>query len=165
MKRERGDDDNNLADFHILIVNATLQLNACKAMLYMLPDPNEMSWERAQRLTIADITAIRTLRKTIMDNLGPSDGSSIEEWRAKIATAVDTFCNLPVRCVRMKDPNDEEGFKIIAQDIREMLAGASPADLLKKKQEERNKAKEEEENKAQEQEPEPDTKKIKEENN
>jgi hypothetical protein len=139
MKKEGGDDNekNSSADFHIRIVDATPQANACKAMMYMLRDPDRMSWERAQMLTIADITAIRALRKTIVDNLVPSGGCSIEDWKSTIESVVETFANMPARYMMMKDPNAEEGFKRIAKDIRDMLAGASPAHLLKEKQEER----------------------------
>lgn len=159
MKREREDEQNSiLADFRVQIVNATPQVTACKAMLYLLPDPNRCSWEQAQRLSIEDVTAIRALRKTIEDNMMPSSGtSSIEGWKATIVTAVEMFSSMPARCMMMKDPNDEEGFKRIAQDIQQMLEGVSPAELLKKNREEEKKEQEDEE----EEQVESDTKKVK----
>jgi hypothetical protein len=158
MKRERGDDDDNKneCEIHIQVMNIGPQMNACKGMLMILVDPDGPTRERAHSLAVDDITAIRALRKTIGDNLVPKLGS-IDEWKSAIASAVDSFCSMPVKYMMMRDPNDEEGFKSIAAGIREILQGKSISDLNKKQDEEEEKKKQKEDEKEQK-EPEPDTK-------
>jgi hypothetical protein len=138
MKRERGehnDNENDATRIHIEIVNATPQLTACKGMLMILVDPDQLSWEQAQTLAIEDVTAIRSLRKTIEDNLVPIGVGSIVDWRAAIASAVDEFSRVPVKYTLMRDPNDEDGLKNMVRAIQGMVTGQSLADIKKQYEE------------------------------
>lgn len=137
MKRERGENEktNNNTRIHIEVVNATPQITACKGMLMILVDPDEMSWERAQTLTIEDVTAIRALRKTVMDNMMPIAVGSIADWKSAIASAMEIFAAMPVKYTMMHDPNDEDGLKNMVRALQGMLSGQSLADVKKQYEE------------------------------
>ena len=165
MKRERGEGDDNKNEneynIHIQLMDIGPQMRACSGMEMMLLRPDILKWEQAHALTIEDITAIRALRKTIEDSMFHPKFGSIDEWKSTIATAVDSFCRMPAKYTIMRDPNDEQGFKRIASGIREILQGKSVTDMIKKQDEEE----EEKRKKEQQEEVEPDTKKVKQENN
>jgi len=168
MKRERGEHDENEkknTHIHIEVMDVTPQITACKGMLMILVDPDQLSWEQAQTLAIDDVTAIRSLRKTIEDNLMPVGAGSVADWKTAIASAMDTFSRVPMKYTAMRDPNDGDGLKNMVRALQGMVAGQSLAEIKKQYAEDEQRDEEKKkEKKKEEEEVEPDTKKIKEEN-
>lgn len=135
MKRERDGEDDKTTSIRIEMVDATPQFCACNAIRMILVDPDEMSWEDGQKLTIEDVTAIRALRKTIKDNLVPIASGSAAEWKATIAAVVDEFSRMPMKYTGWRDQTDEDGYKNMIRAIQGMATGKPLADIKKQYEE------------------------------
>ena len=90
----------------------------CEVMLKLLVNPKQLTWAKAQTLTIDHVEKLNSIRGAIVHLLyDDRTGVSTDGFCARAGELVDQFEKLPIQCLRVDTDKD------MAEDLRRVLSG------------------------------------------